>query len=83
MRLTKDITSALNEAVKQVVDNREDSKEAKVDEDVEDIEEKIEDQLDLSSLPDSEIANMVIRYNQVVNRALRARFMSKTTRKAV
>ena len=38
---------------------------------------------DINDISDREIADRVIRYNQVVNRALRARFMSSTRRKSL
>lgn len=38
---------------------------------------------DINDVKDREIADIIIRYNQVVNRALRARFTSKTRRKSL
>ena len=75
MRLNKNLFKSLNEAAKQVL-------EPELEEEVEEITE--EDKLpDINDVPDKEVADYVIRYNQVVNRALRARFMSRARRKAV
>ena len=75
MRLDKNLFKSLNEAAKKVL-------EPKLEEEVEEITE--EDKLpDINDVPDKEVADYVIRYNQVVNRALRAKFMSRARRKAV
>jgi len=75
MRLDKNLFNSLNEAAKKVL-------EPELEEEVEEITE--EDKLpDINDVPDKEVADYVIRYNQVVNRALRARFMSRARRKAV
>lgn len=75
MRLDKNLFKSLNEASKKVL-------EPELEEEVEEITEQ--DKLpDINDVPDKEVADYVIRYNQVVNRALRARFMSRARRKAV
>ena len=75
MRLDKKLFKSLNEATKKVL-------EPEIEEEVEEISE--EDKLpNINDVPDKEVADYVIRYNQVVNRALRARFMSRARRKAV
>ena len=75
MRLDKNLFKSLSEAAKKVL-------EPELEEEVEEITE--EDKLpDINDVPDKEVADYVIRYNQVVNRALRARFMSRARRKAV
>ena len=75
MRLDKNLFKSLNEAAKKVL-------EPELEEEVEEITEQ--DKLpDINDVPDKEVADYVIRYNQVVNRALRARFMSRARRKAV
>ena len=75
MRLDKNLFNSLNEAAKRVL-------EPELEEEVEEITE--EDKLpDINDVPDKEVADYVIRYNQVVNRALRARFMSRARRKAI
>lgn len=43
----------------------------------------IEEEQDINKLSDKDVANMILRYNQVVNRALRARFISVTRRKSL
>lgn len=76
MRTNKDIFKSLNDTINDVLSDKE-----------EPIEEQGDDTTsllpDINKLSDSEVADYIIRYNQVVNRALRARFMSKTKRKAV
>lgn len=75
MRLDKNLFKSLSEAAKKVL-------EPELEEEVEEITE--EDKLpDINDVPDKEVADYVIRYNQVVNRALRAKFMSRARRKAV
>ena len=75
MRLDKNLFKSLNEASKKVL-------EPELEEEVEEIAEQ--DKLpNINDVPDKEVADYVIRYNQVVNRALRARFMSRARRKAI
>tara|TARA_Y100001937_G_C7080974_1_gene312956 strand:+ start:877 stop:1104 length:228 start_codon:yes stop_codon:yes gene_type:complete len=75
MRIDKNLFKSLNEAAKKVL-------EPELEEEVEEITE--EDKLpNINDVDDKEVADYVIRYNQVVNRALRARFMSRARRKAV
>jgi len=76
MRLNKNLFNSLNEASKKVL-------EPTVEEEVEEIVEAETKLPDINDIDDKEVADYVIRYNQVVNRALRARFMSRTRRKAV
>ena len=76
MRLNKNLFKSLNEASKKVL-------EPTVEEEVEEIVEAETKLPDINDIDDKEVADYVIRYNQVVNRALRARFMSRTRRKAV
>ena len=75
MRLDKNLFKSLNEAAKKVL-------EPELEEEVEEISEE-EKLPNINDVPDKEVADYVIRYNQVVNRALRARFMSRARRKAV
>ena len=76
MRLNKNLFKSLNEASKKVL-------EPTVEEEVEEIVEAETKLPDINDIDDKEVADYVIRYNQVVNGALRARFMSRTRRKAV
>jgi len=76
MRLDKNLFKSLNEASKKVL-------EPTVEEEVEDIVEAEAKLPDINDIDDKDIADYVIRYNQVVNRALRSRFMSRARRKAV
>lgn len=82
MRTNKDIFKSLNDTINDVLSDKEEPIEEQ-----ETIEEQGDDTTsllpDINKLSDSEVADYIIRYNQVVNRALRARFMSKTKRKAV
>jgi len=53
---------------------------------IEEAEQKVEeekDDFDVNNVKDKDIADMVIRYNQVVNNALRAKFASRTRRKSL
>ena len=43
----------------------------------------IEEEIDFANMEDKDMANLVLRYNQVVNRALRARFISRTRRRSL
>ena len=76
MRLDKNLFKSLNEASKKVL-------EPTVEEEVEEIVEAEAKLPDINDIDDKEVADYVIRYNQVVNRALRSRFMSRARRKAV
>jgi hypothetical protein len=76
MRLDKNLFKSLNEASKKVL-------EPTVEEEVEEIVEAEAKLPDINDIDDKDIADYVIRYNQVVNRALRSRFMSRARRKAV
>jgi len=76
MRLNKNLFKSLNEASKKVL-------EPTVEEEVEEIVEAEAKLPDINDIDDKDIADYVIRYNQVVNRALRSRFMSRARRKAV
>jgi len=76
MRLDKNLFKSLNEASKKVL-------KPTAEEEVEEIVEAEAKLPDINDIDDKEVADYVIRYNQVVNRALRARFMSRTRRKAV
>ncbi len=76
MRLNKNLFKSLNEASKKVI-------QPKIEEEVEEIAEAEAKLPDINDIDDKDIADYVIRYNQVVNRALRARFMSRARRKAV
>ena len=76
MRLDKNIFNSLNEASKKVL-------KPEIEEEVEEIVEAEAKLPDINDIDDKDIADYVIRYNQVVNRALRARFMSRARRKAV
>lgn len=77
MRTNKDTFRSLNDAVKSVVSDTNGIEESQK------IEEQESALPDINDLSDTEVADYIIRYNQVVNRALRARFMSRTKRKAV
>ena len=76
MRLNKNLFKSLNEASKKVL-------EPTVEEEVEEIVEAEAKLPDINDIDDKEVADYVIRYNQVVNRASRSRFMSRARRKAV
>lgn len=76
MRLDKNIFNSLNKASKKVLT-------PEIEEEVEEIVEAEAKLPDINDVDDKDIADYVIRYNQVVNRALRARFMSRARRKAV
>ncbi len=76
MRLNKNLFNSLNEASKKVL-------EPTVEEEVEEIVEAEAKLPDINDIDDKDVADYVIRYNQVVNRALRSRFMSRARRKAV
>ncbi len=76
MRLDKNLFKSLNEASKKVL-------EPTVEEEVEEIVEAEAKLPDINDIDDKDLADYVIRYNQVVNRALRSRFMSRARRKAV
>jgi len=76
MRLNKNLFKSLNEASKKVL-------EPTAEEEVEEIVEAEAKLPDINDIDDKEVADYVIRYNQVVNRALRSRFMSRARRKAV
>tara|TARA_R110001592_G_scaffold266512_1_gene532214 strand:- start:548 stop:778 length:231 start_codon:yes stop_codon:yes gene_type:complete len=76
MRLNKNLFKSLNEASKKVI-------QPEIEEEVEEIVEAEAKLPDINDIDDKDIADYVIRYNQVVNRALRARFMSRARRKAV
>lgn len=77
MRTNKDTFRSLNDAIKSVISDTNDIEESQK------IEEQESALPDINDLSDTEVADYIIRYNQVVNRALRARFMSRTKRKAV
>lgn len=77
MRTNKDTFRSLNDAVKSVISDTNDIEESQK------IEEQESALPDINDLSDTEVADYIIRYNQIVNRALRARFMSKAKRKAV
>jgi hypothetical protein len=76
MRLDKNLFQSLNEASKKVL-------EPEIEEEVNEIEEEKAKLPDINDIDDKDVADYVIRYNQVVNRALRSRFMSRARRKAV
>ena len=76
MRLDKNLFKSLNEASKKVV-------QPEIEEEVDEIEEEKTKLPDINDIDDKDVADYVIRYNQVVNRALRSRFMSRAKRKAV
>jgi len=76
MRLNKNLFNSLNEASKKVL-------KPTAEEEVEEIVEAEAKLPDINDIDDKDIADYVIRYNQVVNRALRSRFMSRARRKAV
>ena len=76
MRLNKNLFKSLNEASKKVI-------EPEIEEEVDAIEEEKAKLPDINDIEDKDVADYVIRYNQVVNRALRSRFMSRARRKAV
>ena len=76
MRLNKNLFNSLNEASKKVL-------EPTVEEEVEEIVEAEAKLPAINDIDDKDVADYVIRYNQVVNRALRSRFMSRARRKAV
>ncbi len=76
MRLDKNLFKSLNEASKKVV-------QPEIEEEVDEIEEEKTKLPDINDIDDKDVADYVIRYNQVVNRALRSRFMSRARRKAV
>ena len=76
MRLDKNLFKSLNEASKKVV-------QPEIEEEVDEIEEEKAKLPDINDIDDKDVADYVIRYNQVVNRALRSRFMSRARRKAV
>ena len=76
MRLNKNLFKSLNEASKKVI-------EPEIEEEVDTIEEEKAKLPDINDIDDKDVADYVIRYNQVVNRALRSRFMSRARRKAV
>ena len=76
MRLDKNLFKSLNEASKKVI-------EPEIEEEVDAIEEEKAKLPDINDIDDKDVADYVIRYNQVVNRALRSRFMSRARRKAV
>ena len=80
MRTNKDTFRSLNDAVKSVVSGTNEIEESqKIEE-----QERIPSALpDINNLDDKDIADYIIRYNQIVNRALRARFMTRSKRKAV
>jgi len=53
---------------------------------IEEAEQKVEeekDDFDVNNVKDKDIADMVIRYNQVVNNALRAKFAAKARRRSL
>ena len=76
MRLNKNLFKSLNEASKKVV-------QPEIEEEVAEIEEEKTKLPDINDIDDKDVADYVIRYNQVVNRALRSRLMSRARRKAV
>lgn len=80
MRTNKDTFRSLNDAVKSVI---ADTNEIEESQKIEEQEDKPSTLPNINDLSDNEVADYIIRYNQVVNRALRARFMSRTKRKAV
>lgn len=85
MRLQKNNHFSLLETINHEImgiDNNESIENESTKEEIPEIEEAL-DLTDLDSIKDKDIANLVIRYNQVVNRALRARFISNTRRKSL
>ncbi len=85
MRLQKNNHFSLLETINHEImgiDSNESIKNESTKEEIPEIEEAL-DLTDLDSIKDKDIANLVIRYNQVVNRALRARFISNTRRKSL
>jgi len=77
MRINRRIFESLNSSVNKAISTQE-----------EEIAEEIADILDLKEediedITDAEAADRIIRYNQVVNRALRAKFLSRTRRRAI
>lgn len=80
MRTNKDTFRSLNDAVKGVVSGTNEIEESQKIEEQEGIPSALPD---INNLADKDIADYIIRYNQIVNRALRARFMTRSKRKAV
>lgn len=77
MRLDKNTIKSLNDTVNEIVNPKPE---------VEETEPEIiheEGERGIADMDDAEAADYIIRYNQVVNAALRARHMSRTRRKSV
>lgn len=77
MRLDRSIFESLNSSIKETISPE-----------IEEIEQEIAevvslDEEDIEDMTDAEAADHIIRYNQVVNRALRAKFLSRTRRRAI
>jgi hypothetical protein len=79
MRLDKNIFGSLNDSVSEVLND----KVPTTDEDIKEIDEADTKLPNVNDLEDKDVADYIIRYNQVVNRALRSRFMSRARRKAI
>lgn len=77
MRLDRNIFESLNSSIKQAVSPEIEEFPQEIEE-VADLKEE-----DIEDMTDAEAADRIIRYNQVVNRALRAKFLSRTRRRAI
>lgn len=77
MRLNRNTFTLLNDSIKRTISPK-----------IEELEDEIEEvsslsEEDIEDMSDTEAADRIIRYNQVVNRALRAKFLSRTRRRAI
>lgn len=77
MRINRRIFESLNSSVNKAIS----SEEEEIAEEIADILDLKEE--DIEDITDAEAADRIIRYNQVVNRALRAKFLSRTRRRAI
>jgi hypothetical protein len=77
MRLDRRILDSLNFSIKQAVSPTKEETAEELDEFTNLKEQDVED------MTDAEAADVIIRYNQVVNRALRAKYLSRTRRRAI
>jgi hypothetical protein len=77
MRYDKDTYKSLMSSLQHMYEP------AKIEEAEQKVEEVEEENDDINKISDKNIADMVIRYNQVVNNALRAKFASRTRRKSL
>lgn len=76
MRFDKDTYRSLLDSIQDLYS----SPKIQEEEDEEVVEEK---DFDITKVGDKEVADMVIRYNQIVNNALRAKFASRTRRRSL